>query len=1639
MNRPIHLLSGIQSLTINKLEQKLSDEEIIFFNNKKWNKRAVKTGVFFDLSQVIWVNIGAAFQLCLLIENAKKNNIQVYISLPIRDLTTSESESTNYSESIKTSRLNSRQKANDFLKVIQFDKAVLCEHIKSNTTVRISEDYQFSKEFSLEHFKDVFSEAASSLYTPLSEYHNFNYKYILPLTWINQENNSLEDISDKIKSVLMDENRGLHHLDILSLKNVILYELLKNIREHAGAQTEHALFCIGLINSKSISIENSEKQIITHSNNIEKDFLEGIVKSNISSVVEIYFGDSGDGICSKSLNQNFNENHSSEDQINNLDDPINQKSLIRWSFDKWSTRKNEKIRGTKGLYRIQRIVNKYNGIIHIRTGRVNGGFQKGGKPIPTWTTNKSAQLFHQPGTSIQIKLSPYKEILKYNLQTNISLNKKKWQSIIYEIDTVRDKTIDSFSKWINQQSDSERFDNTLIIFKSINKTNDKAIVEFLEDCLKFLSEFRHPLGILVYVAINLGKETLRGIVESTNDLIIKETGNTRYPESEKPQTETVYDPVLVIGEDNSLFWYGGNQKIIEILNKIYLDGEKPKKIKDLNLSSLNQRDALIFFQNDSNFFQIDKNENLYFNFTNLKSLFLDILNDSVKEGTISYDGKKVCSPKLDLGENWLSMKTILDENNSTGFALVLYMLLSENQLIKNVFDKKKTYLFIDHSQQLFLAKELSRIIGISQKNIIDLTEDIDLELPRRTKLFNSNDNVIILTTLISSSETIRRLVKHIQRDNANTICVLCLLNNRKYNIDSLKTWKKETKIISLFQKYEENKKGDKPSRSKQLKKIYKDLKKDIIVYSPSYELVKNQKDEISISKELIQLFKRTNCLHYDHLGKYNERHYTFYLDKEKILKDDFIVGKIKKKIESWIDSKSIEKFNVLIPEKNNAPLSKCLNILKQDFNINEIIEINNYQASEHIYKDTLFIDFGSLTGKTLDKVIASNPATENLLILTVFSQFKEEKNIFYKKIKSTEVEYTIQSNQNYQMSIFSDFIKETPIKKAANISVSFEFIYNLPIYFYHSIHCPICQHNEALDSFQLSNVEYMEAFSKDRKDKLKIKDSDILPKTPVDFYYSKQSINHHEISSELIVGMYKVKQLLENSLINTEHRIQLFKELYKLYIHFEDEIKNPDSLIYSVMYFLSHEVIWMQKEPLIYQNFRYLLTYFSREISVITLHDLITAFNVHYKNLDKSQKVATRFKYSAISLFRSSNKYEYCENIFFIIKASVYKSQISNNLLQNSLYHINSLHVNTYNNTDVFYKEIENQLEKLINSELIVNENQLKALNTILFNNKVLLRRSKNSALSSQIEIFKNLKKDVFKEYKNTTHPYPAKFFSQLDLRLWGSKPTLLEDIIENGEESFFLNHLRKHKEGNLLMNWNKTKEFIELSIINYLELFDSKIKQSNTFKSIFNDLIQYKNIKNHFEEQINRGSKNILEITEDSINYHSNYDFINTAFIRFQRSSALINNNSKLLMLLEDIPVNLSSILINTFSKSLFPKIAYEIPDSRSFKGFFSKSLLATHLNHILKNIDEKSSDDISLEDIDITISIKKESEYIISKISYNQTNNHIDIPHPQGGGGLKQFNDDLIALGGNLEYLLDKKTGLFNITIKIKNYGNN
>lgn len=1594
-----HLLNGLIYLDNINLEERLS-EDLLEFKNKKektlFKNQNDENEVFFDLSKVRFAELSAITQLVLVVESFVKQKFQVYISLPTIRLTVKEIESKSYDESLKINILKKRKDANSFLKIAGFVEAVACSHIKDRKEVMITEEYDFETEININNFNDAFSVIYDS-FNPSY----YNYKYIFPLTWINCQLglDSFSEIENKIDKILENPERGLEQIDVQGIKNVVLSELIKNIKEHT--KSSYAIFTIGLINSISLfSIRESKKR-----NPIENDFIEWLRKEKIPSVVEIYFGDSDCGILTSKYKEAYRNN--------NPEGMADDFSQLQWAFSKWSTSKTEEeIRGTKGLYRIQRIVNKYNGIFHIRTENIDGGYRKGGLIKGDWRQNRLP--YRMPGTFIQIKVCPFSESKKFRFKLLDTTNKKAWRSVLYT-PLVEQNFIDKFRHEITKN------ENLLVILDFASSDIDKTKI-ILEDNLPKFSRDAHPNAVVIYLRSKLDKLSLDSIINSTNEKIIDQIGDQLIQEITHKDSENVFDPVLVISGGHT-FWFGGSQKLIRLLNESYEDSNKGKSIFQLEsfkvLDSDSQTRMRLHLSTDDSLVIVDNNGIFQFNFTSLDEFFENYLKDNFNSSTSSKGN--ICTPKLEIIDKWLSINELLQHNNY-GYALTLFLktvkYFSSKQIdiLDGNFNSKELHILIDHNQQKELAIAFASLLGVKIRNIINVADDLNTLIPRRTKLFSENDKVIILTTVISSSETVRRLVKYIKRDIAIPMIVCSLCNFRKYNITNLETWNDHTDIISIYQKNEIE--SCKILRDNEYFIAKMHSFKEVDVYrSPKFSK-EVRLSEAEIKKELIldsslrEHIIQTKSLHYNHVGIYRDRHFTFYINKEKILRDKSIIwNKIQDSILNWIyeirkSDKNSKDFTIYYPNSLcfNQSNNNFFDFLKTLSLIHKPVENTTCINEPNI----VYLDFGTITGNSINRLITKCKNVENLFVCIIFNQSKNEEPEIYTRIDCLNNEYT-------------GF-------KPVTTNFSIEYLFKLSLSFFTSESCPICEHISALDRYKI-NQKYTDYFSVDRIKRLKIIEAEDIVKSPYpyDYYYSPENTDH-ELSSLLIMRMYEFKLLFENAENNTQFRIECLKQIWNINNDLNEEIKNCDSSLYALLYLLSIEINWLQKEPLVFRDFRTLLSEISLRIAIMDLKLLVSYFNNTNKAITSSVKLAIRYKYASISLLRSSNKLLFCENINSIICSSNYDNHQSNNLTQNTFYHIVNLFKNSYNRSIKYFEAIQREVRKINESKNKFNTIQLVALHKIETLNNFAIKNIINSNLNSDLKIIINLKNE-FNDVYNVPHPLPIEYMSRIFLPRYDTIFNEYEVFKEKAEKFQII----EAKRSSILTYWKSTYEFISNSVVFHFQKLSDDFYKSQFFISSFSNVFS----KNNLTRDIDRFSELIFLISNDLSNYnlHKNefmnlYSRIHDLFIKQKGNHGEITN-SHILNLLSYFPSNLYDAVSSVFTLDEFPKITF-IGDL-NVNVYYPRNTLLLNLDLIKSNIEGKKNIGLNLNDITINIKcIKNGDKTNTLIINYNGTD---EFQGERRNGSLSYWQNELQFFGGDLSYELESN-GFFLVTIKFQNY---
>jgi hypothetical protein len=1616
-----HFLDGLIFLDTINLEEKLSES---YKNVEREQKKTSKLdlfddfknkSIFFDLSKCQFAELGALAQLILTIESYIKNNHTIFIALPSIKPSTNQKKTTENKEWVKY--ITDKQiSATNFIKKTGFVSILQKLSKIYNTEIYFTEEYDYDKqgtEIDIESFTDTFSVLYEEILI-----NEENYKFLLPFKLIDTKEDDLNDTISKfeknLEKILENQERGLDNFDVKVIKNVILPELIKNVKYHSN--TRYAIFTIGLINTRSIFYEEKYEEYLAKPgakrkiNPIENSHIKKIKEHKIESQVEIYFGDCGKGI----LNPEF-EKKVIKDFNKQLSKP---KEFLAIAFNRWSSiQDNNERRGTKGLYRLKRVVDKYKGMIHIKTSKSNGGFFNG-------------QFIYQDleskfnGTLINIRLNSQRENKTFKISNQRLLKSIPWVSEKIKIDE-KLKCLEIIENKVKNGV------NLLLIIdlRHFDFSNqNKLFEEFLYE----ISLINHPSAIVLYLINNeeIDNESIDTFINSVSERILEVKKRIKNinkdslsPDSDEPELEDIHDPVLVITNNNKTFWYGASEKLIEILNESCdnLQEDKFLKIGELasykKLNSREQQEISNYLETDNNLVVLDDDEMIEFNFYGIEEHY----ENKIKNFKPSLSNKKICTPKLSIVENWININELIEEDEN-GFALCLYIKYSKHCGDINKLVKHKTFVLIDSSIQLNLTKKFSELIGLKNKNIRNIEDEIDFSMPKRTKLFNEKSNVIFLTTIVSSSETIRRLVKYAKRDKAIPDVILCIQNSRIKKISKLETWNETTNIISIYQKNTEESIDVEERNDKYFLDKLKDFENPEIVINPKYleETPKEFQNKLSIEEHILNYLKENKFLHYNHFGKYNKRHFTFYLDKLRIVdsisNNVFISEKLTSTIANWKAQNNIDKFTLYINKNlvhNQSSFElflKSIPIAKYKF-----INLDHTSFNDENDKNIIYFDFGILTGDSINSLISKVENVDNLLICILFNQSINTNADIYKRIDKLKFE------RNFNLL-------ETEIKK---VKFQVEYLYNLPLSFFNSETCPICEHRRALDYYKLDNP-YFEDFINNRSERLKQNSADDIYdlEYPVDFYYSeKKEERQQELSNVTIFQMYELKILLENAVFITQSRIELFKYIHTLYSNIEDEIKNHESKIYSLIYYLSHEINWLQREPFVFRDFRILLSKIALKVATININFLSSYFEERKIKTIPSKNLATRYKYSAISVLRSADKLLFCQNIYKIVETTKTDNNFSDNLLQNTLYHISSFFKNSYNKSEIYFFYISNELEKIL-KELAITDNQKDSIHFIINENKK--SRLKTYSVKEEPNRFRVLKEEWMKIYSEAPrHPITYEHFKFLY-------------ISKNEHRLNDQDYLKS-----LLKNWVILKRYLNNLFIENFENYFDLLTNSSYFKHIFKNSIKSTEYwKGKFERMdyiINDFIFNPDTYFSNKIEYNELLESLKEVFIQ-NKGLSDFEENSTLITLLNDFPANITES-INYYFREFPNKSFYILKNNRSneklfinldeeFYVYYPSPTLNNYFNNVKQNLEKRLNNGKTINDVKIKFEIDiSERDYLIVTILYDSTNENTGTIKKDGA--LNGWNNSLQEFGGSLEFLAPSEKSVdFKIKLKFLRY---
>ena len=1078
-------------LTPKKLNQEIKlfvEEKAILKSteNQVWDKK-----VFIDLSKIEWINTSALVELILIIENLIEDGIMVTVALPNRNMLSSETQHLKNKPEHKRLieyAIEQRRAAREWLYRLKIIKALSFEHqpddIRSNIKVLDIFDKVLFEQNPAEEESDYYKIHGAMD----AEQEYLGEKYHVPLLWTKGYNYHSDNIINILKSCL-----DISHAQIIS--DIVINELSKNVKDHSTKK--HGLFCA--VAGK----HNPDKVFGTDYYKDDMPFFKSC--NGGEYIIEIVFGDSGDGIINKL--KNFGDGRTGVD-------------LLRYSFDKWSTRfpyeddyKSFIKRGTRGLYHVRRVVQNYDGMVAIRTNNFYAGFND--------LTNEDideTKLQEFNGTLLTLRLLPGRgKTLKgryYPTTQSAAKNASKCERLSIDVNNFSEGL-----KRVGEESKKNSYKNFLISLdfsKFLNeKSSDETVLNAqLRKLLASLSNLRHPNVHIIYGFPAGFKDTrIEAIVNGVNEAIKLQRERNKH---------LVFDPIMIIGPMGSVHWAGVKEpKLVSFLNKLMETEELSLPIETINqeenkklIAYIKQDTELFSLQNGSIKLNFNKNAPIEY----FKKKIQKRIKDLVKDG----DQKRriLVTPNLKYVKGWFDIREIY-ENLKNEYALSLYSLWHNHRfkIFKTLFpdrllkkEKKQgcSNEALDNIQRDLLKDNLKILVGSqidiplgemflhlldirNQSNLIILSDEEDSKKPRRNRLFDEDDYVIIITSVVSTAETAKKLIKSVLRSNATPVCLLSLADFSGEDQKPIEQWGNPILFYPIITN--KNLLASEPQKNIDYKSIIGNENEKPL-----------QNNTFYVEDELRGMILNSKSLHFSHIGKSNGRHFTFYFNAKRFLKiasdpdKSISTNNIWKKFEpiiyKWykkISSSKPDEFTNSIRGKiyTSEELSSALSqskdqlyiwhpgpeykkgyqgqgldlsdiiqkgirknsffkfiipesISRDDVGITEIVE---YPLAD---KNLIIVDWGSITGESIEKLIykANRYEFKNILVCVFLNQLPENKKNYLKSISNITSKFSLYEKEKIPIEPKGQLpLDYEPKKPTRELLGKYQFSSNIQIEF----------------------------------------------------------------------------------------------------------------------------------------------------------------------------------------------------------------------------------------------------------------------------------------------------------------------------------------------------------------------------------------------------------------------------------------------------------------------------------------------------------------------------------------------------------------------------------------------------------------
>jgi hypothetical protein len=1043
------------------------------YRRQGWIRSLLKNGMVVDLSRIEWVEPSALVKLVLLVEAALREGADVVLRTPRREPSTAEGvilstagrrddPDLQRKAAFISKQVKRRQTAFEALSRWRLWPALQAEHIlRAKGKISLQQDFDWSTD------EDLHPESSGTVPSRTDMHRDFivdhfTYRTIFPLRWIgdpssDQGKQGLTQIGnynliDFLVSVLKLPGRGISTPDAQTLAHVFLFELAENVVSHADVP--FGLLAVWARPPHKMEPETFEKVAA-------KDFLPSEIEfyrgASSFPIVEVIVGDSGRGIpavlgpefarWSQSIPiiQHGNRNH----------------QIMLWSLDKWSSSVDRGLdRGTRGLYRVHRVVEKWEGELTIRSERELVGIDCTVGSHGQFMERKGLGRF--PGTVVHLKLpvKPFAEAIVPVL----SRPRAEIQFTVVGFDSATDEEV-AINKTLQKVIDKSRrqslFQQPLVIivdlgFRSLNRHQ-------LEKLLSRLIQLAHPTSL---VLANLGPPGWEALLETAHSLesVLLPTDSTG-PTASRQSPTTTQNALLVMEQGDRAKWIGHQDWLCSLLDKMLRTQELPKEAVLAELPPLQRNDqSLRDLAEQWHIIEVLPGGafRLRYNLSDIldqlaKQMSLD-LSQLIAEGKppAVYSGHLFTTPSQRLVSKYICSDDLL-QGDMRRRAIGLLALQVKHTLSTNATGNSIISIVTDEGKARGLADSLREHLGeaeVHPSSLYSKVGRVPVTIP-----IPSTHQVVIFTDLISGGSLVRNLLQQVIQSNLDPCLVACIVDARedreKYiSIDDMKV-----PVLSLV--HIDLAPDQRASADPELPRI----RINPVTLRPEserpqfhYEISPDQLDEMVIT---------SNAMYFDHIKRSEWRHFTIFLDALRLLGqnemgDDWTLSKSGKEIlnaftrviDRWQAAYNVDQIDgILYPEtvdedqvwptaaqaiaqalgKSRGLTEKQIQTIprkqgSERFLFEDTMEDSWHRISEEVDSRTpdrnfdrklVVLDWGCLTGKTAQEMLmaASDLGASHALLVFFVSQLpsREERSL-------SSVSQVMNSRTNKKTEVMTQFI-----------------------------------------------------------------------------------------------------------------------------------------------------------------------------------------------------------------------------------------------------------------------------------------------------------------------------------------------------------------------------------------------------------------------------------------------------------------------------------------------------------------------------------------------------------------------------------------------------------------------------------------